>query len=54
MTAPIPEDRNEPAAPTDVPPGEHESELTGSDDGSQAAAAAQAENAETSEDQPST
>lgn len=51
MTAPIPEDQDQPPTPSTTPPGEHEGELpderTGADDG------AQEENAETSLDEPS-
>lgn len=54
MTAPIPEERDEPALPTEgTPPGEHEGELP---DGSEAGAAEKAEqahNAGTTEDEPS-
>lgn len=54
MTAPIPEEREEPTLPTEgTPPGEHEGELT---DGSEPGAAEEAEqehNAGTTEDEPS-
>jgi len=53
MTAPVPEETNAAEDLTEQPPGTHSSELPGEDDGGQAAAATQDENAETSLDQPS-
>ncbi len=53
MTAPVPEETTAALDLTEEPPGEHDSELTGEDDGDQAADDQQAENAETSLDQPS-
>jgi hypothetical protein len=56
VTQPVPEERNdaEDLEPGDTLPGEHASELPGEDSGSDAATAAQqAENSETSQDQPS-
>ncbi|CAN5260499.1 hypothetical protein BH09ACT12_BH09ACT12_24230 [soil metagenome] len=53
MTAPVPEESNEALDLEKPPPGEHDSEQTGSDDGADAAGATQEENAETSLDQPS-
>lgn len=54
MTAPIPEERDEPTLPTEgTPPGEHEGELA---DGSEPGAGEKAEqehNAGTTEDEPS-
>jgi hypothetical protein len=54
VTAPIPEERDEPTLPTEgTPPGEHESELP---DGSEPGAGEKAEqehNAGTTEDEPS-
>jgi hypothetical protein len=54
MTAPVPEDHDEPTAtPGDVaPPGEHDSELPGAGDRT-TPAGDQQENAETSLDEPS-
>ena len=66
MTAPVPEETNAAIDLTEAPPGEHDSELTGVDDGDgsegaedqgaedQGAEDQQQENAETSLDQPST
>jgi hypothetical protein len=51
MTAPIPEEQDQPPTPVATPPGEHEGELP--DKGAGAADAAQEENAETSLDEPS-
>ena len=53
MSAPVPEESNEAYDLDDKPPGEHDSDLPGETDGSDAAGAAQEENAETSLDQPS-
>ena len=59
MTAPIPEEQDQPPIEADDPPGEHAGELPGELPGEPAAAAddaggrAQAENAETSLDEPS-
>lgn len=53
MTAPVPEETNAAFDLTEAPPGEHDSELTGDGDGAGAADEQQAENAETSLDQPS-
>lgn len=55
MTQPVPEERNdaEDLKPGDQLPGEHHSELPGEGSGGDAAASQQAENAETSQDQPS-
>ena len=53
MTAPVPEETNAAYDLDEAPPGEHESELTGSDDDTAAGADSQEENAETSLDQPS-
>ena len=53
MTTPVPEETNEAYDLDETPPGEHSSDLPGEDDGADAAAATQAENAETSLDQPS-
>lgn len=56
MTAPIPEERDEHALPTEgTPPGEHEGDLPGEGgpDADDAVDAEQEHNAETTEDQPS-
>ncbi|MDO9457286.1 hypothetical protein [Nocardioides sp.] len=53
MTQPVPEETNEAYDLDEKPPGEHESEASGADDGAQAGEATQEENAETSLDQPS-
>lgn len=55
MSAPVPEESNEAYDLDDTPPGEHDSDLPGEADGSDAAGAGatQEENAETSLDQPS-
>ena len=56
MTAPVPEETNAAYDLDEAPPGEHDSELTQgaeASDESDAAAASQEENAETSLDQPS-
>ncbi|WKN49257.1 hypothetical protein [Nocardioides sp. Arc9.136] len=54
MTAPIPEERNEPVLDTDQdPPGEHGSELPDGQDPSVAEEAVREENAETSFPEPS-
>ena len=55
MSQPVPEERNdaEDLEPGDVPPGEHGSDLPDAGDGGAAATAQQAENAETTLDQPS-
>jgi hypothetical protein len=52
MTAPVPEEQDQPPTTDSTPPGEHPSELT---DGTDAGAdgAEQEENAETSLDEPS-
>ena len=54
MTAPVPEENDEPTATQDdrPPPGEHESELPGKADGKRPPGE-QEENAETSLDEPS-
>ena len=53
MTSPVPEEKNEAYDLDEAPPGEHDSELSGENDGGDAAASSQEENAETSLDQPS-
>jgi hypothetical protein len=55
VTQPVPEERDDAhdLKPGDVPPGEHDSELSGGDSGESAADAQQGENAETTLDQPS-
>ena len=57
MTAPVPEETNAAFDLDEAPPGEHASELSDSDDSTDAAGAqqenAQHENAESSLDQPS-
>ena len=53
MTAPVPEESNEAIDLTEAPPGEHDSEAPGTDDGAQASSDSQEENAESSLDQPS-
>jgi hypothetical protein len=52
MTAPIPEDQDQPPVGTGRPPGEHPSELTTADDRT-TPPGEQVENAETSLDEPS-
>jgi hypothetical protein len=51
MTAPIPEEQDQPPTPDATPPGEHEGELP--DERAGAGDAEQHENAETSLDEPS-
>ena len=51
MTAPIPEEQDQPPTPDTTPPGEHDGELPDEDTG--AGVAGQHENAETSLDEPS-
>ncbi|HEU5038649.1 MAG TPA: hypothetical protein VFT70_16705 [Nocardioides sp.] len=51
MTAPIPEEQDQPATPVSTPPGEHASELP--DEATGADRAAQEENAGTALDEPS-
>ncbi|MFB9313317.1 hypothetical protein [Nocardioides plantarum] len=53
MTQPVPEESNEAYDLDSPPPGEHESEAPGADDGAQAEEAVQEENAGTTLDQPS-
>ncbi len=53
MTAPVPEQNDEKPLDVDTPPGEHHDELPDASDRDGGGAAAE-ENAETSEDQPST
>ncbi|MBF4161668.1 hypothetical protein [Nocardioides acrostichi] len=54
MTAPIPEEQDQDALPTEgTPPGEHDDELSEGDDATAAREREQEHNAETSEDQPS-
>ena len=54
MTAPVPEERDEPTLPTEgSPPGEHESELTDGSEPGSAEEAEQEHNAGTTEDEPS-
>ena len=53
MTAPVPEEDNAAYDVDETPPGEHAADVPDEDDGGQAAQAAQAENAATSLDQPS-
>lgn len=52
MTAPIPEEQDQPPVGTETPPGEHESELPDEADAT-SGGDAQEENAETSLDEPS-
>jgi hypothetical protein len=52
MTAPVPEEREQPTTGTETPPGEHPSELPDGTDGA-SPRAGQEENAETSLDEPS-
>jgi hypothetical protein len=51
MTAPIPEEQDQPPTTDSTPPGEHDSELP--DEGAGGDGAIQEENAETSLDEPS-
>ncbi|MGA8256697.1 MAG: hypothetical protein WB767_09000 [Nocardioides sp.] len=53
MTAPVPEEENEAYDLDETPPGEHDDDLPDEHDRGQAETATQAENAETSLDQPS-
>lgn len=54
MTAPIPEEQEQSALPTEgEPPGEHGGELPDAGDGDQPLEEEQERNAETTEDQPS-
>ena len=54
MTAPIPEERDEPTLPTDgTPPGEHDGELPDGTEPDPAQEAEQEHNAGTTEDEPS-
>lgn len=52
MTAPVPEEQDQPPTTDETPPGEHSSELPDAADGG-THGAAQEENAETSLDEPS-